>query len=108
MARSSRARFEVSGSVKQVLGDLPRQRAREIGLYLEAQIKIRCPVDTGLLRSSYHMEETANGVEVGTNVDYATYVENGTKYQHAQPHVRPALIATKKRFGKDHDIGKPG
>ena len=52
----------------------------EIGLAAERFAKRACPVDTGRLRSSIthalNMDEEA--VYIGTNVEYAKYVENGT------------------------------
>ena len=70
-----------------------RNRALEaIGLYVEGEAKLRCPVDTGNLRSSYdHKVDEANkAVHIGTNVDYAIFVEKGTKHQKEQPHLTPA------------------
>lgn len=107
-AKKPVVKFEPGGGgVKQVLGDLPQKQLMKIALFLEAQIKIRCPVDTGTLRSSYHVTQKGkDSVEVGTNVEYAAYVEYGTKFQHAQPHVRPAIQVTQRKFGKDRDIGE--
>lgn len=52
----------------------------EIGLAAERFAKRACPVDTGRLRNSIthalNMDEDA--VYIGTNVEYAPYVENGT------------------------------
>jgi HK97 gp10 family phage protein len=56
-----------------------------------------CPVDTGRLRASI-THEIASDVEglvgrVGTDVEYAPYVEFGTGRMAAQPYLRPALGA---------------
>lgn len=52
-------------------------------------------VDTGRLRSSYTWRtgEDIRGVyvEVGTNVVYAPWLEFGTRYMKARPHLRPAI-----------------
>lgn len=57
--------------------------------------RARCPVDTGNLRGSITSEirQTSSGLigRVGTNVPYAIYVHEGTKYQAAQPFLRDAL-----------------
>jgi len=54
-----------------------------------------CPVDTGRLRSSIHWDQGVDAqgfhVDVGTNVNYSAFVEYGTRFQHAQPYLRPAL-----------------
>lgn len=58
-----------------------------------------CPVDTGNLRGSLTYEVTRTGVggklgaRVGTNVPYAIYVHEGTKYQKGQPFLEDALAS---------------
>lgn len=64
----------------------------EIGLLAEGYAEKKCPVDTGNLRGSITHEVDAGGgaVYIGTNVEYAPYVELGTSRQGAQPFLRPA------------------
>ena len=56
-----------------------------------------CPVDTGRLRSSIANEIGQDGeglvAVIGTNVEYAPYVELGTSKMAAQPFLLPALEA---------------
>lgn len=64
----------------------------EIGLLAENYAAKRCPVDTGNLRGSitYEVDAGDSAVYIGTNVEYAPYVELGTSRQKAQPFLRPA------------------
>lgn len=64
----------------------------EIGLLAENYAARKCPVDTGNLRGSitYEVDAGDNAVYIGTNVEYAPYVELGTSRQKAQPFLRPA------------------
>lgn len=64
----------------------------EIGLLAENYAAKKCPVDTGNLRASITHEVDAgdNAVYIGTNVEYAPYVELGTSRQKAQQFLRPA------------------
>lgn len=64
----------------------------EIGLAAEGYAKRACPVDTGNLRNSitHAVESGEDAVYVGTNVEYAPYVEMGTRRTAAQPFLRPA------------------
>lgn len=66
---------------------------RQCALLVEAEAKRICPVDTGRLRASITYEIDENGLiaRVGTNVEYAIYVEMGTWKMVAQPYLRPAL-----------------
>ena len=50
-----------------------------------------CPVDTGTLRGSITHAVGGDTVEVGTDVEYAPYVEFGTRKQRAQPFLTPAM-----------------
>ncbi len=76
--------------------EVERRILQYIGLKLETETKKRCPVDTGRLRASYSFYIKGNGTLVfGTNVYYGPYVEFGTDEQRPQPHVRPAIDATR-------------
>ena len=51
----------------------------KIGLVAERYSKEMCPVDTGRLRNSITHAVGNNQVTVGTNVEYAIYVELGAR-----------------------------
>lgn len=73
--------------------DAAIERALEkVGLVAEGYAKRLCPVDTGRLRNSitHVIDAGEQAVYVGTNVEYAPYVELGTARQKAQPYLRPA------------------
>lgn len=63
-----------------------------IGLLAEGYAKRACPVDTGNLRNSitHAVDAGEKAVYVGTNVEYAPYVELGTSKMDARPFLRPA------------------
>lgn len=64
----------------------------EVGLVAEGYAKRACPVDTGRLRNSitHIVDEGTRHVIIGTNVEYAPYVELGTRHQEKQPFLKPA------------------
>lgn len=65
------------------------------GLKIEAEAKRLAPVDTGRLRSSITtvMDDSGRGVKVrvGTNVEYAPYIEFGTEPYVIEPDEAEAL-----------------
>lgn len=63
----------------------------KVGLMAERNAKLACPVDTGRLRGSISHTHDKNTSYVGTNVEYAPYVEMGTKSTKAQPYLKPAI-----------------
>ena len=63
----------------------------ECGLVAEGYSKRLCPVDTGNLRNSITHTVIENTMYLGTNVEYAPYVELGTTRTRAQPYIKPAL-----------------
>jgi len=99
-----------------VLLEMIKKKAKAlemVGLAAEGYAKRLCAVDTGRLRNSItHTTSTGNGslpdpparpedstpkgtpekdaVYIGTNVEYAPYVELGTVRTSAQPFLRPA------------------
>lgn len=68
------------------------QKALEIiGGKAETYAKRLCPVDTGNLRNSITHQQFDERTEVvGSNVEYAPYVELGTVKMGARPFLRPA------------------
>ena len=76
--------------IKQAAEVAARIGLEAVGLQAENYAKRKCPVDTGRLRNS--ITHTVKGMEVyiGTNVDYAPYVEYGTSKTKAQPFLKPA------------------
>lgn len=77
-------------------GPVGRDLARR-AVKVDRAAKRGCPVDTGRLRSSIGWELGADAggllAVVGTDVEYAPYVELGTSRMAAQPFLRPALSA---------------
>ena len=89
------AKIEVVNShVDEVIDALHRQKAKvleEWGLIGEAYASDYCPVDTGRLRASITHDRDDDTMYLGTNVEYAPYVEMGTERMQAQPFLRPAI-----------------
>lgn len=68
-----------------------RQALEIIGGKAEGHAKKLCPVDTGRLRNSItHAQYNEDTEVIGSNVDYAPFVELGTHKQAARPFLRPA------------------
>lgn len=64
-----------------------------MGLQAEGYAKMLAPVDTGRLRNSltHDARPSEEAVYIGTNVEYAPYVEYGTRRSRAQPYLEPAI-----------------
>lgn len=72
-----------ANNTKQIQAAMNQSKAaalEEIGLAAERYAKAETPVDTGRLRNSitHAIEMNENAVYVGTNVEYAPYIELGT------------------------------
>lgn len=69
--------------------------ASTVGVFVEAESKIRTPVDTGHLRRAISHDTNVGKnkatVHVGSNVEYDPIVELGLGGQKAQPHHVPAI-----------------
>ncbi len=63
-------------------------------LIVEGEAVMRCPVDTGNLRASITHDVGEDEAKVGTNVEYAPYVE------YEQAFLRTALDNNKSRVEK--------
>ena len=75
-----------------------RERLTIAALMVERTAKQLCPVRTGTLkRSITHMVEKRRAL-VGSNVEYAPYVEMGTVKMTARPYLRPALESNMQKI----------
>lgn len=75
---------------KNALPEQIAQALEAIGLTAEAHAKELCPVDTGRLRNSISHARDDTAAYIGTNVEYAAYVELGTSRMKPRPYLRPA------------------
>ncbi len=85
---------KITDNSGEFLNALPEQIERAliaIGMTAESNAKGYCPVDTGRLRNSISNTHDANSVYIGTNVEYAAYVELGTRRMGARPYLKPAV-----------------
>jgi len=71
----------------------------KIGILVKEKAVSLVPVLSGDLRNSidYYINKETGEVDVGVlkgskGADYAIFVERGTKYQKAQPYMRPACV----------------
>lgn len=81
---------------KQVLQELRKKQIaalHAIGAYVDGEAVVRCPVDTGNLRSSinHSVNEAERSVSIGTPVYYGIYIELGTYKMAEQPFLKPAV-----------------
>jgi HK97 gp10 family phage protein len=79
----------LSANVRQAVSDAVGLTAYEI----EIRAKILAPVDTGFLRGSIQADVKSGSLTatVSVGVDYGRYVEEGTRFQNAQPYFEPAI-----------------
>lgn len=111
--------FELTDHSSDTIREMLRKKAialEKVGLVAEGYAKMLCTVDTGRLRNSITHATSQNlgqgdyqdnngldfhdataqskprddSVYIGTNVEYAPYIELGTVRHSARPYLRPA------------------
>lgn len=91
LSNLAKASIAISKSIEKEV----KQAAFEV----EREGKINSPVDTGRLRASIGADKKSElYYEVGTNVEYAWYVEAGTKKMAAQPYLGPAVAKVRQKY----------
>lgn len=86
---------KITDNSDEFLNALPEQIEQAliaIGLTAESYAKQDCPVDTGRLRNSITnaIRSDEESVYIGSNVEYAAFVELGTSRMKARPYLKPA------------------
>lgn len=89
---------DYSDEVLRKLADKIPVALEKCGLVAEGYSKRLCPVDTGNLRNSITHEVRGKTVYIGTNVEYAVYVEMGTSRTRSQPYLKPAIQNNVKEY----------
>lgn len=75
---------------------------RAVGDDMRSYARRVVPVDTGRLqRSIVNKKVKVNEYLIGSPVDYALYVEEGTRNQSAQPYLKPAAAQLKNFVNKN-------
>ena len=80
----------------ELMEDIVEQTA----LRVDKEAKKNCPVDTGNLRASISIDLNGMEAEVGTNVEYAPFIEYGTSKSKAQPFLTPAKQTVEGQLDK--------
>ncbi len=80
------------GEFLDALPEQIEQALIAIGMTAETHAKEECPVDTGRLRNSitHDVEMSERAAYIGSNVEYAAFVECGTSKMAPRPYLRPA------------------
>lgn len=89
-----------SEEVKSAMTSALARALEKIGLVAEGYAKRLCPVDTGRLRNSITHADDGEAEYIGTNVEYAPYVELGTSRTRAQPYLKPAVVDHSDEYKK--------
>lgn len=97
--------IQITDNSKEVLAELFEKLDQALdycGFVAAGYAKLDCPVDTGNLRSKIGhttiVEKNDFSCYIGTNVEYAPYVEFGTYKMKARPFLRPAASNHKDEY----------
>lgn len=92
--------FDKFRKIAAALPGQTRAVVRKASFDVEGQAKNRVPVDTGALKNSISTEFEDNGLTgiIAPHMEYATFVEFGTKRMSAQPYMTPAAEAVMPAF----------
>lgn len=77
--------------IKQAKTEAIARALKAIGVQAEGHAVLYCPVDTGRLQGSLTHAVDDDAVYIGTNVEYAPFVEFGTSRSRKQPYLKPAI-----------------
>lgn len=86
--------------IKKKIAENKERALEAVGIFITGEAKERCPYIThNLQRSITHKVEARDDkVIIGTNVEYAVYVEKGTSRSAKQPYLTPAAEENLKRI----------
>ncbi len=88
------------GLISEQMAQKFRTLVKKTTFDVEAAAKIKCPVDTGALRSSIQSDFENDGMTgvIAVGMEYGPHVEFGTDRQRAQPYLTPAVEDNRTPF----------
>lgn len=94
---------KLRAALLRVTGEAERTTQREVkrsALNVQNGARLRVPVDTGRLRNSiaHEIDESGLNATIGTNTEYAPFVEFGTRRMRERPYLFPALEEERAAF----------
>ena len=96
--------MKIEADNTQQIADIVRAQTRvaleAVGLQAEGYAKRLCPVDTGNLRNSITHTSDDDTAYIGTNVEYAPYVHDGTMRMSPNPFIKNAMEKNKNQYKK--------
>lgn len=92
--------FDHSSDIKEMFEAAKQRGLEAIGLTAEGYAKKLCPVDTGRLRNSISHAVDRDEVYIGSNAEYAVFVELGTGIHYPTGRKTPWFYKDAK--GKGH------
>ena len=97
-------KFNKTETVEKDVSKLVKDTLHNIERDAKLNLTKNDSVKSGRLRGSIttNIISTYSG-EVGTNVEYAEYVEYGTRYQSAHPYFEPAVEKNEDKFNEELD-----
>jgi len=80
-----------------------RKVVAQNGAELQGKAQRKAPVDTGTLKRSIGLELSNGGMTATSEAEaeYGPYPEYGTRFQEAQPYMKPAFNEQKETFKRD-------
>jgi len=91
-------------TLKKDIEEGTRKAAMRAAFEIEGEAVSRVPVNTGRLKASIGTNEAGNIIEVGSGVrggsevEYAHFVEFGTRNMAAQPYLQPAVETIRSKY----------
>lgn len=91
---------EVKQALKEKLDTALDTIAREAEGDVKDTLTAHGTVDTGRLRASISNAVSEDTAIIGTNVEYAPYVELGTSKMSARPYMKPGILSNIGKYKK--------
>lgn len=91
-------------SLNEDIESAARKASVRAALEIEREAVLRVPVDTSRLKGSIGTNQAGNIIEVGAGVregseiEYAHFVEFGTRNMAAQPYLQPAVETVRAKY----------
>ena len=92
------------GALLAMISEKGSALMQKVGVIVEQNCKDLCPVRTGKLQADITANVTDKEVSVGNTLDYALYVNLGTRKQQANPYLENGMLQSKAEIDQIGEV----
>lgn len=91
-------------AISEIVSEKGNALMEKVGSIIEQNCKDLCPSKTGKLRADIKTDASDKDVYIGNTLEYALYVNLGTRKQQANPYLENGMLQSKAEINQIGEV----